>query len=216
MTKLSFYFEYSSPYSAIAAIRLKDLYHSGQLSHVELDLKPILLGIIFKQNGYKGDSTNGVKSKAKYFALDFTRSSVKQLGYPLTFPKKFPLNSSLAALLTLYLINSQPSSREAVGKLLNFIAYVFIAGFQKHDDISKVNVLKQCLSQSFPELDADKVLSLASNNELKEQLRKITEEAIEADIFGAPFFIVKNQLYWGQDRLDEALQLCEHNQKAKL
>ncbi|KAI9297820.1 thioredoxin-like protein [Neoconidiobolus thromboides FSU 785] len=215
MSNFNFYFEYTSTYSAIAAIRIKDLYHSGKLSHINLNLKPFLLGLVFKNNGNTSGPLSNIP-KAKYMMKDFTRVSVKQLGFALSIPKKFPLKSNLATQITTYLINSQPSNKETMGKLLNFIAAVYISGFQKHADISNVDVLKQCLNQIFPELDADQVISLGSNAEFKEKVKETTEEAINLGIFGAPSFIVKDQLFWGQDRLDEALQLCGEKQKAKL
>jgi 2-hydroxychromene-2-carboxylate isomerase len=57
--------------------------------------------------------------------------------------------------------------------------------------------------------DAQQVLALAADPEVKERLKSVTQEAVARGVFGAPTFFVDGHMYWGQDRLDfvkEALQ----------
>jgi 2-hydroxychromene-2-carboxylate isomerase len=52
------------------------------------------------------------------------------------------------------------------------------------------------------------VLALAISTETKERLRRRSDEAFERGIFGAPTFLIGSELYWGNDRLEDALTSC--------
>ena len=46
---------------------------------------------------------------------------------------------------------------------------------------------------------------LIQNQKIKDELKQLTQDAFERDIFGAPTFVVNDKIFWGQDRLDYAL-----------
>ena len=54
-------------------------------------------------------------------------------------------------------------------------------------------------------LNKEKFLNNIKEDNIKEKLKNLTSEAFEKDIFGAPTFVVNNKIFWGQDRLDYAL-----------
>ena len=54
-------------------------------------------------------------------------------------------------------------------------------------------------------LDKKKFLNNIQDNNVKDMLKDLTNNAFEKDIFGAPTFVVNNKIFWGQDRLDYAL-----------
>ena len=54
-------------------------------------------------------------------------------------------------------------------------------------------------------LNKEKFLNNIKKDNIKEKLKNLTSEAFEKDIFGAPTFVVNNKIFWGQDRLDYAL-----------
>ena len=56
--------------------------------------------------------------------------------------------------------------------------------------------------------DGDAVLAQATSTQTKERLRQRSEEALARGIFGAPTFLIGNELYWGNDRLEDALAYC--------
>ena len=68
----------------------------------------------------------------------------------------------------------------------------------KEENIEKI--LKTC------DIDKNSFKININNQKTKEELKKLTNIAFDNDIFGAPTFIIKNKLFWGQDRLDFALQ----------
>ena len=56
--------------------------------------------------------------------------------------------------------------------------------------------------------DSQAVLERATANDTKERLRERSEEAVARGIFGAPAFLIGSELYWGNDRLEDALAYC--------
>lgn len=64
------------------------------------------------------------------------------------------------------------------------------------------------------DLDPQEILSLASSQETKDRLKQITEQADRLQIFGAPTLIVRDQLFWGDDRLEDAISFCLSAEKA--
>ena len=85
-----------------------------------------------------------------------------------------------------------------------FVRAVFSANFARDEDISARAVLEEALTQAGA--DADAVLARAESPENKLRLREQTTRASQLGIFGAPDFIVKGELFFGQDRLEDALE----------
>ena len=110
-------------------------------------------------------------------------------------PSRFPQNGILAARISTHF-----SGEEWVPR---FIQNVFCANFQTNLDISSPQVIKDCLAELVekPEM----IIQAAQTPEAKEKLRQQTERAKELGIFGAPTFITGNELFWGNDRLEDAL-----------
>ncbi len=51
-----------------------------------------------------------------------------------------------------------------------------------------------------------------SKQQIKDELKKFTDEAFGIDVFGAPTFVVNKKIFWGQDRLEYALDECNFKQ----
>jgi 2-hydroxychromene-2-carboxylate isomerase len=88
--------------------------------------------------------------------------------------------------------------------LPEFVRKVFAANFTQDLDIAEPSVLLGCLNGLLDEPTA--VLAAASGEHAKSCLRRNTERAIELGIFGAPTFVVGDELFWGNDRLEAALE----------
>ena len=71
-------------------------------------------------------------------------------------------------------------------------------------DISNKEVIEQILD--FIKLDTKKFYEDIENEKVKNKLKELTNQAFEKDIFGAPTFVVNDKIFWGQDRLDYALE----------
>ena len=116
-------------------------------------------------------------------------------GLPFKMPSPFPQNSLRAARLALI--------GHAEGWGVTFTKRVYTAEFGEGASISDRNVLGGILREVSQ--DADALLVRSEEPEIKQRLRQQTEEAQELGIFGAPSFLAAGELYWGDDRLEQAL-----------
>jgi len=85
-----------------------------------------------------------------------------------------------------------------------FLDKCFDAYWKNNIDISLEENIKQILTNC--EIDVDFFNIGIKKQETKEKLKNLTSLAFEKDIFGAPTFVVNNKIFWGQDRLDYALE----------
>lgn len=189
---IEFWFDFSSPYSYLAAEKIDALAASYQRS---VHWRPILLGAIFQ-------ITNAVPLvqlplKGDYSVRDFARSA-RFLGLPFTMPSQFPLPTQQAARAYYWLCDHE------MAKAHDFARAIFRALFVHDRDISDLAVV--CDVAASMGLDPD-VLSLAvARPEVKAQLKSETDAAILKGVFGAPFFMVGDESFWGVDRLPQLEQ----------
>lgn len=193
MARLDFWFEFASTYSYLSAMRIEDL--AGQKG-VTVNWKPFLLGPIFFAQGWDTSPFNIYPAKGRYMWRDMERRAARN-GVPFKRPEpdRFPANGLLAARLARIAID------EGAGP--SFIRAVYAAQFARGADISSKEVLAGLLGDVG--LDPDAVFASALAPENKARLRGQTETAIEHGIFGAPSFVAGDELFWGDDRLEEAL-----------
>lgn len=187
---MKFWFEFASTYSYLAAARIEAL---AAAANVEIDWKPFLLGPIFKSQGWNDSPFNIYPAKGRYMWRDMERLCAT-CGLPLQRPSQFPRNGLLAARVTCA-VAEQPW----VGR---FVAGVYRANFGADRDIAAPDTLAAVLA----ELGQPATwLEQAQSPEVKQRLKENTEEAIALGVFGAPSFSVGDELFWGNDRLAEAL-----------
>lgn len=116
-------------------------------------------------------------------------------GIPFRRPSQFPRNGLLAARIACWYSDAP--------WLPEFVRAVYHANFQDDLDISDASVVARCLTAVGQ--DATEVLAQAQSDESKAKLRAQTDEAAKLGIFGAPFFIVGGEPFWGNDRLERAI-----------
>lgn len=188
-----FWFDFASTYSYVAAMRVEAV--AGRVGARVL-WRPFLLGPIFtEQLGIKDSPFNVNPVRGRYMWRDLERLCAKH-GLPWRKPTVFPRNSVLAARVALV------GAGEPWGPA--FVRAVFSANFARDEDISARAVLEEALTQAGA--DAASVLARAESPENKLRLREQTTRASQLGIFGAPDFIVKGELFFGQDRLEDALE----------
>lgn len=85
-----------------------------------------------------------------------------------------------------------------------FIDICFDYYWEKNKDISKKDVIKMILSEC--NIDENLFSDGINNQKIKDELKNLTSDAFDKDVFGAPTFVINNKLFWGQDRLDYALE----------
>ena len=188
MTKsIDFYFDFISPYSYIAHKQIIKLNKRNNFNY-----KPILLGGLHNLGGITAPAFN--ERKMKNMKNDCLLISAKN-NIPFKWNEKFPINS-------LYLMRGFLFIDE--NKKEKFIDCCFDAYWKDNIDISKEENLKKILSQC--EIDQKKFNEGIKEIKIKNKLKDLTSLAFNNDVFGAPTFVVNNKLFWGQDRLDYALE----------
>ena len=187
MTKsIDFYFDFISPYSYIAHKQIIKLNKRNNFNY-----KPILLGGLHNLGGITAPAFN--ERKMKNMKNDSLLISEKN-NIPFKWNEKFPINS-------LYLMRGFLFIYE--NKKEKFIDCCFDAYWKDNIDISKEENLKKILSQC--EIDQKKFNEGIKEIKIKNKLKDLTSLAFNNDVFGAPTFVVNNKLFWGQDRLNYAL-----------
>jgi 2-hydroxychromene-2-carboxylate isomerase len=184
---MEFWFDFASTYSYVAAMRVEGACAPAGLA---LRYRPFLLGPIFTELlGIKDSPFNVQPVRGRYMWRDLERLSEKyQL--PWRRPSVFPRNSVLAARMALCAGAAQPA----------FVRAVFQANFAADRDIASPEVLCDLFGAG-----GAQALERAQSNEIKAELRANTGEAQRLGIFGAPDFTVGGELFFGQDRLDDAI-----------
>lgn len=189
---MEFWFEFASTYSYPAAMRVERV---AKQAGVSLRWRPFLLGPIFGQQGWNTSPFNIYEAKGRYMWRDLERIC-GGLGLSFRRPSVFPRNGLLAARIA-----CAHAEAEWIG---SFVRAVYSANFGEDRDIADASVLLQILSELG--IPADSVVAQASGAESKQQLREQTEAAQRLGIFGAPSFRVGDELFWGNDRLEDALR----------
>jgi len=118
-----------------------------------------------------------------------------ELGVPLLKPSVFPRNGLLAARVAAVCHDGS--------WLLAFVRNIYSANFARDLDISRSDVVAGCLESLVA--DPDAILAAAGLDDAKAKLRTNTDHAVSLGIFGAPTFVVGPELFWGNDRMEQAM-----------
>jgi 2-hydroxychromene-2-carboxylate isomerase len=190
--RLVFWYEFASTYSYPAAMRIEQL---AKAAGVAVEWRPFLLGPVFQQQGWRDSPFNVYPAKGQYMWRDLERLCAAE-HLPLRRPSTFPRNGLLAARVALI------ASDE--GWCADFSRAVYRANFADDRDIADATVIGDIIIRAFGR-DPASVLERAGASANKERLRAQTEDAMTRGIFGAPSFTVGGELFWGNDRLEQAI-----------
>jgi 2-hydroxychromene-2-carboxylate isomerase len=192
MPHIDFWYELSSSYSYPAAMRIEAVAAAADIS---VRWRPFLLGPIFKAQGWTDTPFNLLPVKGRYMWRDLERICA-ELGLPFRPPDPFPQHSVLAARIAL--VGHDDGWGAAFSKA------VYTAEFGERLNIGDRATLAGILEAL--RLDPQNVFARAESPENKARLRAETDEAQRLDLFGAPSFITEDgELFWGNDRLEQAL-----------
>lgn len=190
-TAVEFWFEFASTYSYPASQRIET---AARERCVPLVWRAFLLGPIFRDQGWNDSPFNIYPAKGRYMWRDLQRICAS-LDLPLQQPSQFPRSGLLAARVV---------SRFATEPWLPaFVRAVYRANFSEDRDISNREVIADCIAAASG--PAEHAIAEAQSDASKEALRRTSEEARERGVFGAPSFLVGDELFWGNDRLEDAL-----------
>ena len=186
MTKsIDFYFDFISPYSYLAHLKIK------QTKNINFDYKPVLVGGLHNLQGITAPAF--IKPKLKHMMSDCDLIAKKDRS-SFIWNSKFPINS-INIMRGYLFINNQNKDL--------YLNVLFYAYWKDNLDIANEETLKSLLEKC--KIDSNDFFDGIKKPEIKDKLQIITQEAHNKEIFGAPTFVVNNKIFWGQDRLEFAL-----------
>lgn len=188
---IEFWFDFGSNYSYLAAMRIEALAASFG---VDVAWKPFLLGPIFRSFGWETSPFVLQKQKGEYTWKDMERQALK-FGLAWKKPSIFPRRAILATRVAVL-----GRSEEWLG---DFVRATMTRNFVEDKDLDTEDAVREVLTAL--SLDADLLIAQAQADENKLRLRHATETAAQLGIFGAPMFFVGGEMFWGNDRLEDAL-----------
>ncbi len=191
MGRLDFWYEFASTYSYPAAMRIEE---RAEKYEVEVYWRPFLLGPIFAEQGWADSPFNLYPAKGRYMWRDLERIC-EALELPFMRPPGFPQNGLLGARVALSL-----DARER----MHFSRALYTSQFAEARNIAEESVVADAILAAG--LPPEPVLARARSTPVRAALRAQTEEAAHRGIFGAPSFVAEDgELFWGHDRIEEAL-----------
>ncbi len=197
---VEFWFEFASTYSYLSVMRIEA---AAAEAGVDVVWRPFLLGPVFLALGWNDSPFNIYPPKGRYMWRDLARLAAKY-GLPFHIPSRFPRNGLLAARVALVGVDD--------GWVARFARAVMEANFAEDREIGEPNVIGRILADLG--LPAEETIARAQSEANKLALRCQTERAAELGLFGAPSFRAGDELFWGNDRLEDALEWARRPHRA--
>ena len=188
---IDFYFDIISPYAYIAHKKIQ------KIKDIIFIYKPILLGGLHNLAEITPPAFN--KYKMKNMRNDCELISKKN-HIDFSWNLKFPINS--LSIMRGYLFVDQD-------KQYDYLDIFFNSYWNKNLDLSNEDEFYKILKDL--EIDKEKFINGIKDQFIKDKLKELTNEAFKKEVFGAPTFIVNNKIFWGQDRLEYALDELNSN-----
>jgi 2-hydroxychromene-2-carboxylate isomerase len=187
---IDFYVDFSSPYSYIASEWIEAL---AARHGRTVRWHAVLLGVTFQAAELKSPVSHPIKRE--YSLHDFERSA-RFAGVPFTLPEKFPVATQNAARVFWWLEESDPE------RAANWARHCLRAYFTRGSvDLSNAQHLKALATEfGLDEAEAERVWT---ETRWKSRLKTACDEAIAQGVFGAPFFVIDGEPFWGNDRRDQ-------------
>ena len=191
MTKfIDFYFDFSSPYAYIAYKELKKIEKKNSF---RIRFMPVFLGGLHNSAGITPAAFNKLKSK---YMIEDTKLVCKKKNISFNFNSYFPIKT-VNFMRGILITEKDNSEKIFIEKIFNAI---WMDGLNMNDATVINKVLKNI------DLNPEIFLEKVSDQKTKDKLRKLTDDAFKKKIFGAPTYVVNNKNFWGQDRLEFAIE----------
>ena len=184
-----FYFDFISPYSFLAH---KEIIKIEKKNSVKINYKPILLGGLHNLAGISAPAFN--KYKMKNMQNDCELVSKKN-DISFIWNSKFPINS-LSIMRGYLSVNDNQKDK--------YLNVFFDAYWKDNLNLSSEKEFLKLLENI--EIDSKIFFEKIKQQSTKDELKELTSDAFKKEVFGAPTFIVNNKIFWGQDRLEYALE----------
>ena len=184
-----FYFDFVSPYSFFAH---KEIIKIEKKNSIKINYRPILLGGLHNLHGIKAPAF--IPAKAKHMIRDCKLIAEKNK-IKFKFNSYFPIRS--LNLMRGVLIAEEDNYKSY------YIDTIFNAIWQDGLNMNDENIIQKILKNL--NVNPKTFLLRVASASIKDSLKKRTDEAYEKGIFGAPSFVSNNKIFWGQDRIEFAL-----------
>jgi len=184
--KVDFYFDFISPYSYLAHQKIKTI------KNVNFNYKPVLVGGLHNLQGITAPAF--IKAKLKHMISDCDLIAKKNKTN-FIWNSKFPINSLNIMRGYLFIDNEVKEI---------YLNQMFNANWKDNLDTSNEEIVNYILEKC--NINSNDFFDGIRDPKIKDKLKTITQEAHEKEIFGAPTFVVNNKIFWGQDRLEFALE----------
>ena len=191
---IDFYFDIISPYSYLAHKKIEKV---REKKKIKFNYKPILLGGLHNLAGINPPAFNIFKIKNMQSDCELV-SNKNNISF--TWNSKFPINTLTVMRGYLFVKKSQKEI---------YLNTFFDAYWKDNLDLSSENEIIKLLE--FLDINHKFFFDKIKENSIKDCLKEITNIAFEKEVFGAPTFIVNNKIFWGQDRLEYALDELSSN-----
>ena len=185
---IDFYFDFISPYSYLAHKKIQIIKKEKNINFI---YNPILVGGLHNLQGITAPAF--IKSKLSYMISDCNLIAKKN-NFAFIWNSKFPINS-LNVMRSYLFINTDVKDL--------YLNTIFDAYWKDNLDISNEEILVSLLEKC--NIDKNRFFEGIKDQRIKDELKNETKEAHDKEIFGAPTFIVNEKIFWGQDRLEYAL-----------
>jgi len=185
---IDFYFDFISPYSYLAHKKIKIL---KEKKNIIFNYKPILVGGLHNLQGITAPAF--IKPKLKHMASDCDLIAKKN-NFAFIWNSKFPINS-LNIMRGYLFVNDENKD--------SYLNVIFDAYWKDDLDTSNEKILETLLEKY--KINLNGFFDGIKDPKIKDKLKDITQEAQDKEIFGTPTFVVNDKIFWGQDRLEYAL-----------
>lgn len=188
---IDFWFEFGSNYSYLSAMRIEE---AAAQQGVTVNWRPFLLGPIFQSFGWNSSPFVLQQAKGVYVWKDMQRQCAKY-GIPWRMPSAFPRPATIPMKVAAAFAGEPWIAR--------YCKTFMTKNFALDEDINTLERVGEVLAEVG--VNAQDVIDAAFADDRKNLLREATAEAQAKGIFGAPTFFVRGEMFWGNDRLDDAL-----------
>jgi 2-hydroxychromene-2-carboxylate isomerase len=192
MPQATFYFDLGSPFAYLAAERVRDVLPEP------VQWQPVSLGALFKLNGRSSWAVGDHERRQAGRAEVERRASLYGIP-PMRWPDPWPGNYLMAMRAATF---AYPA-----GRGVEFTMHAFRSAFQEGVDLSTPTHILQVAQDAG--LDPREVEKATQDPEIKLALREATDAAHGLGVFGVPTIAVGGELFWGDDRLDDAATRLE-------
>jgi len=190
MPRATFYFDLGSPYAYLTAERISGLFTEAELEQPEW--QPILLGGLFRR--FERDSWGNGAERGAGMAEVERRAAAYGLP-PVAWPEPWPGNMLFAMRAATF--------AKQTGRTVAFALAAFRQAFAAGRDLSEPDNVT--IAAAACELHPNALLKAVETEIVKNGLREATDRAGDLDVTGVPSLVVDGQVFWGDDRVEEAV-----------